>query len=153
MRSQNAFETLRRKAMSSDENVAVLKEAYREWHDTLGESADHWLELMTDDVRFRSLTNGAETMEFTRPSCCKEDVRRYFSGLSADWKMNFYRVEEYIAQGDRVVVLSHVSFEHKRTGKTLETPKADFFRFRAGKICEFFEFFDTAGAIAAATRR
>ena len=117
--------------MSSDESVAVLKEAYRKWHDTRGGSADHWLELMTDDVQFRSLTNGAETMEFTRPSSCKDDVRRYFSGLSADWKMNFYHVEEYIAQGDRVVALSQVSFEHKKTGKTLETPKADFFRFRA----------------------
>jgi uncharacterized protein len=139
--------------MSTGENIAVLKEAYRRWHDTLGGSADHWLELMTDDVQFRSLTNGAATMEFTRPSSCKDDVRRYFSGLAADWKMNFYRIEEYIAQGDRVVALSHVSFEDKKTGKTLETAKADFFRFRAGEVCEFFEFFDTAGAIEAATRK
>ena len=138
--------------MSADENVAVLKDAYRRWHETLGGSAHHWLDVMTDDVRFRSLTDGVETMEFTRPSSCKDDVRRYFSGLAEDWKMNFYRVEEYIAQGDRVVVLSHVSFEHKKTGKTLETLKADFFRFRGGKICDFFEFFDTAGAIDAARK-
>jgi uncharacterized protein len=61
-----------------------------------------------------------------------------------------YRVDEYIAQGDRVVALCHCSFKNKRTGKILGTPKADFHKFRDGKICEFFEFYDTAQAIAVA---
>jgi ketosteroid isomerase-like protein len=90
-------------------------------------------------------------MQFTRPSSNKNDVKQYFSGLTSEWEMNDYRVEEYIAQGERVVALCHVSFKHKKTGKTLVTPKADVHKFRDGKICEFFEFYDTAGAIAAAT--
>ena len=65
--------------------------------------------------------------------------------------MIYYRVDEYIAQGDRVVALGQVSFKHKKTGKTLATPKADFHKFRDGKISEFFEFYDTAGAIEKAT--
>jgi uncharacterized protein len=136
---------------AEDANLALLKEAYRLWNDTRGASVDHWLNLMTDDVKFRSLTEGAKRMEFTRQSTCKDDVRGYFSGLAQDWQMNFYRVDEYIAQGDRVVALCHISFTHKETGKTLETPKADVVRFRSGQICEFFEFFDTAGAISVAT--
>jgi uncharacterized protein len=47
------------------QNVANLKEAYRLWHDTKAGSVDYWLNLMTDDVTFRSLAQGAETMEFT----------------------------------------------------------------------------------------
>jgi ketosteroid isomerase-like protein len=136
---------------AEDSNVAVLKEAYRRWNDTRGASVDHWLDLMTDDVTFRSLTEGAKAMEFTRHSSSKDDVKGYFAGLAADWQMNFYRVEEYIAQGDRVVALCEISFSHKKTGKTLETPKADVVRFRSGKICEFFELFDTARALSVAT--
>jgi hypothetical protein len=71
---------------AEDSNVALLKEAYRKWNDTRGASVDHWLNLMTDDVKFRSLTEGAKTMEFTRQSTCKEDVKRYFSGLAEDCK-------------------------------------------------------------------
>jgi ketosteroid isomerase-like protein len=90
-------------------------------------------------------------MQFTRPSCCKDDVKQYFAGLTNEWEMIYYRVDEYIAQVDRVVALGHVSFKHKKTGKTLVTPKADFHKFRDGKICEFFEFYDTAQALATAT--
>jgi len=132
-------------------NVEILKDAYQRWHDSKAGSVDHWLSLMSDDVKFRSLAEGAKTMEFTRTSTCKDDVKRYFAGLSADWEMIYYRIDEYIAQGDRIVALGHVSFKNKRTGKVLETPKADFHRFRDGKICEFFEFYDTAQAIDRAT--
>jgi ketosteroid isomerase-like protein len=136
-----------------NQNVASLKEAYRIWHDTKAGSVDHWLNLMTDDVKFRSLAQGAKPMEFTRTSSCKDEVKDYFAGLTADWEMIYYRVDEYIAKGDRVVALGHVSFTNKRTGKILETPKADFHKFRDGKICEFFEFYDTAQAITVATAK
>ena len=136
---------------TEDSNVTVLKEAYRQWHDTKGESVDHWLTLMTDDVKFRSLAEGTKPMEFTRTSSCKSDVQRYFAGLTEDWQMNYYRMDEYIAQGDRVVALGSCSFKHKKTGKILETPKADFHKFRDGKICEFFELYDTAQALGVAT--
>lgn len=138
---------------AEDSNLASLKEAYRQWNDTRGASVDHWLNLMTDDVNFRSLTEGAKPMEFTRQSKSKDDVRRYFAGLAEDWEMNFYRIDEFIGQGNRIVALGCCSFKHRKTGKTLETPKADFVRFRGGKICEFFEFFDSARALAVATPR
>src|SRR5581483_9450408 len=120
--------------MTADEiaNIAVLKNAYQQWHDSKGASVRHWLDIMTDDVKFRSLAEGTRPMEFTRASKSKDEV------------------EGYIAQGDRVVALAHCSFRHKQTGKVLETPKADFHKFRGGKICEFFEFYDTAQALAAA---
>jgi ketosteroid isomerase-like protein len=136
---------------TEDSNVTVLKEAYRQWHETKGGSVDHWLTLMTDDVKFRSLAEGTKPMEFTCTSSCKSDVQRYFAGLTEDWQMNYYRMDEYIAQGDRVVALGSCSFKHKKTGKILETPKADFHKFRDGKICEFFELYDTAQALGVAT--
>lgn len=131
-------------------NVATLKDAYHRWHDSKAGSVDHWLNLMTDDVQFGSLAVGAVEMQFTRPSCCKDDVKQYFTGLASEWDMIYYRVDEYIAQGDRVVALGQVSFKHRKAGKTLITPKADFHNFRDGKICEFFAFYDAASALATA---
>lgn len=135
---------------TESDNVAILKDAYQRWHDSRAGSVDHWLNLMTDDAQFRSLAAGAVEMQFTRSSCCKDDVKLYFTGLTSEWEMIYYRVDEYIAQGDRVVTLAQVSFKHKKTGKTLVTPKADFHRCRSGKICDFFEFYDTASALATA---
>ncbi len=136
---------------SEADNVATLKDAYQRWHDSKAGSVDHWLNLMTDDVKFRSLAAGASEMQFTRDSSNKDEVKRYFAGLTSEWEMISYRVDEDIAQGDRIVALGQVSFKHKKTGKLLVTPKADFHKFRDGKVCEFFEFYDTASAIATAT--
>ena len=73
---------------TEDANVPAVKEAYRQWHDTKGRRLDHWMALKTDEVKFRSLAEGAKSMEFTRCSTCKDDVTRYFSGLTDDWEMN-----------------------------------------------------------------
>ena len=138
--------------MSQEEtHVSLLKEAYKQWHDTKAGSADHWLSLMTDDIQFRSLAAGAARMEFTRTSTCKDDVKDYFAQLTSEWEMIRYTIDEYIAQGDRVAALGSCVFRHKKTGKILDTPKADFHRFRNGKMCEFFELYDTAQAITQAT--
>lgn len=137
--------------MSTDANVTTLKNAYQRWHDSKAGSVEHWLNLMTDEVQFASLAAGAAQMQFTRPASNKDQVKHYFAGLTSEWEMIYYRVNEFIAQGDRVVALGQVSFKHKKTGKILTTPKADFHKFRDGKICEFFEFYDTASALAAAS--
>jgi ketosteroid isomerase-like protein len=134
-----------------DVQINLLKEAYKRWHDTKAGSVDHWLELMTDDIQFRSLAAGAANMEFTRTSACKDEVKEYFSQLTSQWEMISYTVNEYIAQDNRVVALGSCSFRNRQTGKILDTPKADFHKFREGKICEFFEFYDTAQAISKAT--
>src|SRR5262249_18602389 len=86
---------------------------------------------------------------FTKENNGKAEVVRYFAGLAADWEMIHFTATEFIAQGDRVVVLSTMEFRHRTTGKVIESPKADVFRFRDGLIAECFEFFDTAKAPAA----
>jgi uncharacterized protein len=131
------------------DNVGKLRRAYQLWHDTRGSSAQHWLDLMADNVRMRSLTAGAPGMDFTKANHGKAEAAQYFAGLSADWEMIHFTPAEFIAQGDRVVVLSTCAFRHRKTGKVAESPKADVFRFRDGRIVEFFEFFDTARALAA----
>ena len=131
-------------------NVGLLKEAYKLWHDSKGDSVGHWINLVADDVRFGSIARGAPPLGFTKPISNKQALRDYFDGLLGDFAMIHYTIENYVAEGDIVFVRCTTSWRSKKTGKTFETPKADFWRFRDGKVVEFYEFYDTAQVMAAA---
>jgi ketosteroid isomerase-like protein len=136
---------------SSERNVESLKELYRLWKLTKGTSTKPWLDLLGDRVVFRSVGAGDPAIEFSRDGTTAADVRRYFEDLARDWEMLDYEVERMIAQDDCVAVLARCSWRNRHTGKTASSLKADFFRFDKGRVVEFTEFFDTAGAVAAAT--
>ena len=46
--------------------VDKLRAAYKAWHDSKGGSIQTWLDLMADRLRFHSLANGAEHVEWTK---------------------------------------------------------------------------------------
>ncbi len=62
--------------------------------------------------------------------------------------MDHYTVDEYVAQGDRVVAIGRTGWRNRETGKAFDTPKVDVVRFRDGQIVEFFELYDTAMVLA-----
>lgn len=134
---------------ATESNVSKLRSAHQQWNDTRGGSASVWLALMADDVVLGSAAGGAAGMEFTKGRTGKAEAEAYFAGLAADWELVHFTPEEFVAQGDTVVVLSWVAFRSTRTGKVAESPKADVFHFRDGRITAFREFFDTHTAIAA----
>ena len=134
---------------TESQNLARVRAAYRAWHETKGQSVSQWMELMSSGVRFRSLAGGAPGMEFSRDCASCSEVERYFAELGKDWDMIHYTVDELIERDDRIIMLGSCSYRSKRTGRVVETPKADFLRLREGKVVEFFEFYDTAKAIAA----
>lgn len=131
--------------MTVDESaLAALKYAYKQWDATKGDSGNVWLALCADNISFTSLSDGSPGLEFSRAGSSKEDLVRYLTGLAKDWTMNFYRVDSYLVDGDQVVCRGECSFQNRHTGKKITTPKADFWRFKDGKIVEFSEFYDTA---------
>jgi ketosteroid isomerase-like protein len=132
-------------------HVGRLRKAYQSWNDTRGESMAEWMNLMDDSIVFRSLAGGAPGMEFTLDCHGKQDLLRYFGGLKNDWEMIHYTPEEFINDGDRVVVISRCEWKNRKTNKSVDTPKCDIFHFRNGKIVDFYEFYDTARCLAAAT--
>jgi ketosteroid isomerase-like protein len=119
------------------------------WNDSRADSMGHWLELIADEVEWRSLADGAPGMDFAGCCNCKDEVLSYFEKLGADWEMLHYTVGEFIAQGDRVVMVGTCGWRHRGTGKGIESPKVDVIRMKDGKIVGFHEFYDTAKAIAA----
>ena len=132
-------------------NVAILKDAYRQWHETRGGSLKHFLGFVDPEISFGSVPRGAAPLTFAKQYDNREAMLGYFDRLLADWAMVHYAIDEYIAQGDAVFARGSCAWTNKKTGKTAETPKVDFWRFRNGKAVEFYEYFDTACVVAAAT--
>ncbi len=137
---------------SAAENTALLREAYALWHDSKGGSIDHWMGLIAENVSFGSVAGGAVS---ALPFATQYDNRRalhgYFESLLRDWQMIYFNAQEFVAQGEAVVMRGSTAWRNRNTGKVFATPKLDFWRFRHGKAIEFFEYFDTAGAAQAAT--
>jgi ketosteroid isomerase-like protein len=134
-----------------NENVALLKEAYAQWADHKGSDCECWMSIMADDASLRSLANGAPETEFTTRRNSKAEIRGYLEGLTRDWEMVNFDMNDFVADGDRVVVIGRVAWRNKVTGKVADTPKVDIWRFRDGKAIDYAEFYDTARAFAAAT--
>lgn len=136
--------------MDTESNVERLRKAYAAWHNTKGD-AGVWLDLIGDPMTFGSLGAGASGIEFSRSRVTRDEVLNYFNELAEDWSMVYYRIDEFIAQGERVVALGECCWTHRKTGKVVKSPKADFWRFEGGKAVDFYEFYDTLQA-ASATR-
>ncbi len=132
-------------------NVSVLKGAYETWASSKAKNIDCWLSIMADGARLASLADGASGVRFTSARSGRSEIVEYLEGLVADWDMIFYRIDEYIAQGDRVVPIGATSWRNKATQKVVVTPKVDLWRMKDGKVVHFSEFYDTARLIAAAT--
>ena len=131
-------------------NVEILKQAYRRWSDTLGGSVDDWLAICDEHISFGSLAQGApEGAKYLTEYRSRDALKEYFGGLTRDWDMLAWRIDQFIAQGDRVVVLCHCTWRFKKTGKVVSTPKADSWRLADGKAVEYFEYYDTAQVHAA----
>jgi len=135
----------------SDEqqNVTLLKQAYKSWNDTKGGSVDEWMKICADNIKFGSLAQGPSGAEYLTDYSHRDALKEYFSGLARDWQMIEYIDENVVAQGDRVVVLGRCSWRYKKTGKVVETKIAASWRFANGKATEYYEFYDTAGVLAA----
>lgn len=131
--------------------VPHIRALYAEWSASRGRNVEAWLELFADDVKVRSLSDGAPGLEFTRHGTGKDVVRAYVTGLRAAWEMIYFTADAFVAQDDRVVMLGRCAFRHRGTHKEFETAKVDVLRLQGGKIVEFQEFYDTAGMEAAAT--
>jgi ketosteroid isomerase-like protein len=137
----------------SDEaqNVAILTEAYRRWSESRGASADHWMSICNENMRFGSIAEPLSSVAYMTSYRSRDELGQYFAGIAGDWEMVEYRVDHFVAQGDRVVMLGYCSWRARKSGKVVSTPKADSWRFADGKAIEFYEYFDTAQVAQAMT--
>jgi ketosteroid isomerase-like protein len=148
----SASRTVTGSTAATTANVATLKRLYARWHETKGGGAGAraFVDILAANVLWGSLGAGAGPIAFTRTRMTREEVGQYFRELGSAYRMNFYDVKEYVAAGPFVLALAEVSFTNKKTARTFVSPKADLWRFTHGKATEFYEYYDTAKAVAAA---
>jgi ketosteroid isomerase-like protein len=79
----------------------------------------------------------------------RDEVAHFFRKVSDLTDFASFEPREYVAQGDRVLVLGHYRGTMKSTGRIFDCEWAMAFTVQDGKITQFQEFTDT-GAVSAA---
>ena len=125
----------------SEENTNIVKEAYACFNrgDISGV-----LDLLTDDVDW--VTPNVEGAPFYGQKTGKEGAMAFFQGLGSTEEPEAFEQNEFIAGGDKVVVLGRWAARVKTTGNRWDTRLVHVFTIRDGKIAAFEEFFDNAAA-------
>lgn len=123
------------------ENTEIVKKAYEYFAN--GDVAG-LLELYTDDIKWQ--TPIVENAAYSGAREGKNAVAEFFEQLGASEEFSHFAPTEFIAQGDRVVVLGETTATVKATGHSFSTEWVHICTVRDGKISSFKEFFDNAAA-------
>lgn len=74
----------------------------------------------------------------------RQQVAQFFQAIVEKLNIHEFAPREFIAQGDRVVVLGYERGEAKTTGRAIEGEWAHVFTFRGGQVVDFKEYCNTA---------
>src|SRR5438270_749542 len=135
-----------RAAMSEKDNVRVVQDLFAAFGQG---NIPGVLDKLTEDVEWRLA--GPTEITYAGLRHGREKVAEFFKTLGDAAEFEVFEPQEYIAQGDQVVVLGHERQRVKATGLVVENDWAMVFTFRGGKIAKFRNYEDTA-AVAAAHR-
>ncbi len=99
------------------------------------------LDRLTDDVEWRS--PGSPALPYSGVFNGKAEVGNYFQKLGSAAEFETFEPREFIAQGDRVVVLGFERYKDRSTGRMVENHWALAFGLQDGKINRFRCYEDT----------
>jgi len=136
--------------MTENPNVTRLRQCYADWDTSHGANPEVWSAILAEDCTLSSPGAGRTGPELPVIGRCRADAISYLSDFTKDWEMEYYRIDEYICDGDRVVAIGSTAWKNKATGKRCESPKVDIWSFRDGKAVSISEYYDTASLLEAA---
>jgi uncharacterized protein len=131
--------------MNESNNVKTVKEAYSAFQD---ENIPALLRCLTDDVRWFEI-GPEELIPTAGRRKGHEQVEEFFATLETREEIQTFRPQQFVAQGDMVVVLGELKSRVRSTGGVINTPWVHVFTLSDGKISEFRSFYDTAAAVKA----
>ncbi len=105
------------------------------------------LALFADDIAWTVPT--IENAPFAGSRTGIASVGEFFTQLSEAEDITRFEPLEFIAEGDKVVVLGESEATVRSTGKSYQTDWVHVFHVQDGKVKEFQEFFDNAAATRA----
>jgi uncharacterized protein len=79
----------------------------------------------------------------------RHELARYFAILAEALEIEIFQPDEFLADGDKVVVLGHERMRARATGRTVEVSWAQVWTFRDGVVVRYREYTDSAAWEAA----
>jgi ketosteroid isomerase-like protein len=130
----------------SEQNVAVVREAYA----AFGRGdVDGILDRCSDNVVWEGVIGANANVPQSGIRHGKDQVREFFRQVAESATFVRFEPKEFVAQGDRVVVLGSYAATVTSTGRSTESDWVMVFRLVDGRISEFREFTDSAQLNAA----
>jgi len=125
--------------MNAQENKRIVIEGYQ-----LFQAGDipHLLERYHDDALW--IEPEAEYVPFAGRHNGKAEIAQFFQTLDAEAQALRFEPKEFIAEGDKVVVIGEATWLCKQTGRSYDSPWVHVFSLRDGKVARFESFQDTA---------
>lgn len=102
------------------------------------------LELYSDDISWE--TPKVDNAVYSGARQGKEAVREFFEMLTGSETFSKFEPTEFVAEGDKVVVLGTFEATVIATGKTFSSDWVHVMTVQDGKVTAFREYFDTAAA-------
>jgi uncharacterized protein len=120
-------------------NTEIVQEAYR----CFGKAdIEGLLNLLTEDIEWTTPEIDVYELGGTRRG--RDEVGRFFALLDETENITEFEPEEFIADGERVVVLGKSTATVRETGRSHSSEWVHIYSVSDGKISSFKEFFDTA---------
>jgi ketosteroid isomerase-like protein len=137
--------------MNDQQNIKVVQDAYSAFgrNDVNG-----ILSNATNDIDWH--TYGPAALPMGGPRKGQADVKKFFEQVGQAWNFTKFEPREFLASGDKVVVLGSYTGTAKSTSRPFASEFCHVFSLAGGKISKFREFTDTAnliGALAPATSK
>ena len=131
--------------MSEQENVKTVQDAYAAF--SRGD-IPAILDLLSEDVTWH-MPGPTEIIPFAGRYEGREGVGRFFAALDGAESVERFEPQEFIAQGDKVVVLGRYTGRIRANGQADDIEFVHVFTIRDGKIARFRQYNDTSAAVAA----
>lgn len=130
------------------EHVDRLRERYDAF--TRGDVSDA-LSLAHDDVLWQGTP--VESVPGSGEHQGKEALQAMLAAIPGHWTDFRLSADQFVEQGDTVVVLGHVDAKAKATGTAVKVPFAHVLTFEAGKVRRMTSLTDTAIFVAALDKK
>jgi uncharacterized protein len=127
--------------MGEQENLQTVQRVYGKF--AQGE-IPAMLKFVTDDVEWNFPPTYGGIPWAQRPWCGRDGGQQAFTLLTEALEFQVFQPDEFIVSPDTVVVLGHERCLVRATGRVVNANWAQIFSFRAGLICRFREYTDTA---------
>ena len=127
----------------SDQNVGLVKQGY----DAFGRGdVEGLVSLLSEDIEWTA--PGPKELPSSGVRRGHDQVRQFFGAINELYEFLAFEPQQFIGQGDTVVVTGIDTVRVKTTGKSVSGIWAHVFTVRNGKVVKFVEYLDTAPIVA-----